>query len=97
MVLANERLFIAGPRDVVDEKQMWGRSNERVFREKMEEQAAWLRGAHGGFLQIFSKKDGAKLAEHKLESLPAFDGLVAAGGSLYMASQDGSIVCLRGK
>ena len=35
MVLANDRLFIAGPRDVVDEKQMSGRSNEKAFQEKM--------------------------------------------------------------
>ena len=93
MVLANDRLFIAGPRDVVDEKGMWGRSNEKAFQEKMEEQAAWLRGEHGGYMQVFSKKDGKKLAEHKLEYAPAFDGLIAAEGSLYMVTENGSIVC----
>ncbi len=95
MVLANDRLFIAGPRDVVDEKKMWGRSNEKVFQEKMAEQAAWLNGRHGGVLQVFSKTDGKKLAEHKLEESPAFDGLIAAEGSLYMTSANGSIVCYR--
>ena len=96
MVLANDRLFVAGPRDVVDEKQMWGHSNEPVFQEKMREQAAWLLGERGGVLQVFSKTDGEKLAEHKLESMPAFDGLIAADGSLYMVSQDGSVLCFRG-
>ena len=97
MVLANDRLFIAGPRDVVDEKEMWGRSNETVFQEKMEEQAAWLDGRHGGFLQVFSKTDGKKLAEHSLECLPAFDGLIAAEGSLYMVSENGSVLCYRSR
>jgi len=97
MVLANDRLFIAGPRDVVDEKKMWGRSNEKVFQEKMREQAAWLRGEHGGVMQVFSKTDGKKLAEHRLKSLPAFDGLIAASGSLYTVSADGSILCYQGR
>ncbi|MBC8869490.1 MAG: PQQ-binding-like beta-propeller repeat protein [Planctomycetes bacterium] len=97
MVLANDRLFVAGPRDVVDEKEMWGRSNEEAFQERMTEQAAWLDGRHGGVMQVFSKNDGKKLAEHKLDCLPAFDGLIAASGSLYMVTQDGSIVCYQGK
>jgi outer membrane protein assembly factor BamB len=95
MVLAGERLFVAGPRDVVDEKQMWGRSNEPLFQEKMAEQAAWLKGEHGGVMQVFSKTTGEKLAEQKLDCLPAFDGLIAANGSLYMIGADGSILCYR--
>jgi outer membrane protein assembly factor BamB len=97
MVLAGDRLFVAGPRDVVDEKQMWGRSNEPLFEQKMAEQAAWLRGEHGGVMQVFSKTDGEKLAEHKLGYLPAFDGLVAARGSLYMVTENGSILCYQGR
>lgn len=97
MVLANDRLFIAGPRDVVDEKVMWGRSNDKDFQEKMAEQAAWLSGKHGGVMQVFSKTDGRKLAERALDCLPRFDGLIAAGGSLYMVSEDGSLRCYRGE
>ena len=52
-----------------------------------------LDGKHGGFLQVFSKTDGKRLAEHKLEHLPAFDGLIAANGSLYMVTQHGSVSC----
>lgn len=96
MVLAGERLFIAGPRDVADEKQLWGRSNEKVFQQKMAEQAAWLRGEKGGVMQVFSKADGQKLAEYELDCLPAFDGLIAAEGRLYMATTDGAVVCFQG-
>lgn len=97
MVLANDRLFVAGPRDVVDEKQMWGRSNEPRFREKMAEQAAWLDGQYGGLLQVFSKQNGSKLSELELDYLPVFDGLVAASGRLYMATKSGKLVCFEGK
>ena len=96
MVLANDRLFVAGPRDVVDEKKMWGRSNERTFQEKMAEQAAWLQGEHGGLMQVYSKTDGQMLAEHKLDLLPAFDGLIAVDRSLFMVTMDGSVVCFGG-
>jgi outer membrane protein assembly factor BamB len=97
MVLANDRLFIAGPRDVADEKELWGRSNEKIFQDKMQSQADWFKGSHGGIMQVFSKKDGKKLAEKKLPYLPAFDGLVAAGGKLYMVTECGSILCYEGK
>ncbi|GAB6167373.1 hypothetical protein JCM19992_33730 [Thermostilla marina] len=97
MVLADDRLFIAGPRDVVDEKKMWGRSNEKIFQQKMAEQAAWLRGEYGGVMQVFSKTDGKKLAEMKLDRLPAFDGLIAADGRLYMVTVDGALICFEEK
>ncbi|MHC4867431.1 MAG: outer membrane protein assembly factor BamB family protein [Planctomycetota bacterium] len=97
MVLANDRMFIAGPRDVADEKELWGRSNEKIFQEKMAAQAAWLKGKHGGIIQVFSKKDGKKLAEKKLAYLPTFDGLIAANGKLYMVTECGSILCYEGK
>jgi outer membrane protein assembly factor BamB len=97
MVLANDRLFIAGPRDVADEKELWGRSNERIFQQKMAAQAAWLKGTHGGYMQVFSKRDGERLAEKKLAYLPAFDGMIAANGKIYMATQCGSLVCYEGR
>ncbi len=56
-------------------------------------QDAWFKGKHGGVLQVFSKKDGKKLAEKKLDLLPAFDGMVAASGKLYMTTECGSVVC----
>jgi outer membrane protein assembly factor BamB len=95
MVLANDRLFVAGPRDVVDEKQMWGRSNDKAYQDKMGEQADWLSGKHGAVMQVFDKKDGKKLAEHELDSLPAFDGLIAARGNLYMVTVEGAVECYR--
>ena len=95
MVLAGETLFVAGPPDVVDEKQMWGRSNEPVFREKMLEQAEALEGKQGAILWAVSAKDGKKLAEMKLDYVPAFDGMIAAHEKLYVTTADGSVVCYK--
>lgn len=97
MVATKDCLFVAGPKDVVDETKMWGRSQDKLFQRKMAEQAAWLRGEHGSVLQVFSKKDGKQLAEHELDCLPAFDGLVAAQQSLYLVTEDGALICLQGE
>ncbi len=93
MVLANDLLFVAGPRDVAEEKALWGLSNEETFHEKMNEQAEWLKGKHGSFIQVLSKNDGNKLATYDLDCMPAFDGLSAGDGKLYMTTMDGSIIC----
>ena len=78
MVLAGESLFAAGPPDVVD-------ANDPL---------ATFEGRKGAQLQVFSAKDSTLLKSHSLSSLPAFDGLSAAGGRLYLATTDGKILCM---
>lgn len=81
MVLAGDKLFIAGPPDVVPEDDPY----------------AAFEGRRGARLWVISATDGQKLAEYPLESLPAFDGMVAAQGQLYASMKDGSIICLAEK
>ena len=95
MVLAGDKLFIAGPKDVADEKALWGRSNEKVFREKMQKQTEWLQGRHGGFIWVMDKTSGKRLARYKVECLPVHDGLIAAGGRLYMTTESGEVMCYK--
>jgi len=45
-------------------------------------------------LWAVSAVDGGKLQEIKLDVLPVFDGIIAAGGELFMATADGKVVCL---
>ncbi|MBS3777573.1 MAG: PQQ-binding-like beta-propeller repeat protein, partial [Bacteroidales bacterium] len=97
MVLAGDKLFLAGPKDIVDEKEMWGRSNEKAFQEKMQEQTEWLKGKNGAFIWVVSKKDGERLARYKIDCLPAHDGLIAAEDKLYMVSEKGEIFCYEGE
>ena len=47
----------------------------------------------GALLWAVSKTDGRKLSETKLEALPAFDGLIAAGDLMYMSTMEGTLIC----
>ena len=77
MVLAGDYLFAAGLPDVVDPA----------------DPMAALEGRKGSLLQVFSTKDGSLVNSHSLESPPAFDGMSAAHGRLYLATLDGKIIC----
>jgi outer membrane protein assembly factor BamB len=96
MVLTGKTFFVAGPPDVMDEKEAWGRFLEPDIRRKLDEQAAALEGECGALLWAVNADDGSKLAEHKLDTPPVFDGMIAAGGKLYLADEAGSVVCLAG-
>ncbi len=78
MVKTAETLFIAGAPDVLDEADPY----------------AAFEGRSGGLLWAVSAADGRKLAEMKLEASPAWDGLIAAQGRLYMATRDGRVLCM---
>ena len=97
MVLAGDTLFIAGPPDLIDEPQTFKQIRDPQAQSRLAEQAAALDGQRGALLWAVAAKDGRTLAEHKLDAPPVFDGLVAAGGRLYMATTDGKVVCLAGK
>ena len=97
MVLADKTLFIAGPPDVVDEERTLSTFDQSATQKQLARQAAALEGADGALLWAVSATDGTKLAEHKLRSVPLFDGMAAAGGRLYMATIDGKVLCLGGK
>ena len=81
MVLAGDILFCAGPPDVLPEA----------------DPLAAFEGRAGGRLLAVSTADGRTVAERKLDAPPVFDGLIAAGGRLYLSRIDGTVVCLGGK
>jgi outer membrane protein assembly factor BamB len=51
-------------------------------------------GRKGGVLMAVNITDGKQVAELKLDSIPVFDGLIAANGRLYVSLKDGSVACL---
>ena len=77
MVLADDRLFAAGMPDVLDPK----------------DPLSAFEGRRGALLQVFSANDGSLVKSYSLSSLPAFDGLSAAAGRLYLATGDGKVIC----
>lgn len=78
MVLADKTLFVAGPPDVLDPDDPLGA----------------FEGRKGALLWAMSASDGKELAEYKLDSPPVFDGMIAAGGRLYISTRDGRLICM---
>jgi outer membrane protein assembly factor BamB len=49
--------------------------------------------SEGGRLWVLSAQDGKQLREYKLDSPPVCEGLAVAEGKLYLATQDGKLLC----
>jgi len=92
MTLTDRTLFIAGPKDVLDESQL--RKADPGPAPSLVQQEAALRGDAGALLWVVSADDGTRLAEYPLASPPVMDGMVAAGGRLYVSLVNGTVVCL---
>ena len=77
MVLAGDKLFMAGPPNVVPAKDPF----------------AAFEGRAGSKFCVFSVSNGEKLSECELDCVPVFDGLIAAWNRLFMATTSGDIAC----
>jgi hypothetical protein len=97
MVLADRTLFVAGPPDVVDEEEIWGRTLEPQVQAKLKAQSAALDGSNGSLLWAVSAANGEQLAQYELESVPAWDGMAAANGRLYLSMKNGRVLCMEGR
>jgi hypothetical protein len=78
MLLAGERLYLAGPPDLAPE--------EGAYEAMI--------GKRGALFRVVSTSDGSTLAQFDLPEVPVFDGLIAAGDRLYMATMNGTLICL---
>ena len=98
MVLSGKTLFVAGPPDVLGSKTPDGNHPYTLVSAKaLAEQESAFAGGKGGLLWAVSAADGSKLCELKLDSPPVWDGMCAANGRLYIATQDGRILCFAAK
>ena len=83
MVLAQDRLFVAGPPDVVDPQDPLGA----------------FEGRKGGQLFAFDTRSGEKVVMHALASPPVFNGAAAASERLYIVerTREGHVLWLFGQ
>jgi hypothetical protein len=93
MVLAEDRLFIAGPPDLVDEEHAARHLADGQVQDRLEQQAEAFRGQHGGSIWAVSTEDGERLAAWTLDTVPVFDGMIAANRRLYLSGVDGAVRC----
>ncbi|MFO8012913.1 MAG: PQQ-binding-like beta-propeller repeat protein, partial [Phycisphaerae bacterium] len=75
LVLAGDRLVVAGPPDVVDTYETLQRWGEAEAQQALADQAAALGGGKGGRLRVVSAADGTMQAEVALDAPPVFDGM----------------------
>ncbi len=95
MALAGDKLFVAGPPDLVDEEEIFAKPFDEGVIAKAAEQTAAFKGARGSILLAVASADGKTLSEINLESCPVFDGLPVAEGAVYVSMMDGSVICFR--
>jgi outer membrane protein assembly factor BamB len=80
MVLAGDRLFLAGTKDRFD----------------AEDPLAMFEGRAKGTLWALDPETGEKLDELDLDAPPVWDGMIAAQGRIFISSTDGSVRCYLG-
>jgi hypothetical protein len=92
-------LFLAGPPDlrIIDHPEIYKKSAEPEFQEKLARQSRVLSGDEGAMLWVIDKRGGKRLAEYRLEHMPVFDGMAAANQSVFLSTVDGRLVCMVGE
>jgi hypothetical protein len=80
MVLATDKLYVAGPPDVVPK----------------DDPLAAIEGRRGAAIWAVSAANGKKLATIPLDAQPVFDGLIATAGRLFVTTQGGHVICYAG-
>jgi len=97
MVLTKDKLFVAGPRNMVNEEQVFDHPDDPELQKKLVEQEEAWRGEKGALLIVYSTADGKKLAEYKLASPPVFDGMSAAKAKIFISQMNGDVICFAEK
>lgn len=95
MLLANDALCVAGPPDLVDEEYALERlaAKDPAIKDQLKAADEALDGKQGGRFLVVSTKDGSRIAEFQVDSLPVWDGMSAAYGRVYLATTDGRVIC----
>jgi hypothetical protein len=99
MVSGDDCLFVAGPRDVMDEKDYYfPNATDGYEQDKtaLERQSGLWTGKDGAVLHAVRKSDGTTVAEQRLDAIPVFDGMIAAEGKLFISLENGHLICLDG-
>ncbi|MEM7144783.1 MAG: PQQ-binding-like beta-propeller repeat protein [Verrucomicrobiota bacterium] len=92
LAVADDTVFIAGPPDYFTAVANEG--EEALNLEDAKKALDAWTGKSGGILYAASATDGTKRAQIDLPAPTIFDGLAAADNKLYLALQNGQLLCL---
>ncbi len=81
MVVAADRLYLAGWRDEMAVELKTGRALPQASERHP-------------LLRVYSTSDGSRRAEYTLESPPVWDSAGVANGKLFLSLQNGKLVCM---
>lgn len=95
MVLSGFRLFIVGPPDIINEEETFEglTEDDPEVQALLAKQDTVLEGKRGGKLLVINTASGEADHELHVNSLPTWDGLAGANGSLFLTTQDGHVMC----
>ena len=93
LVMTDDVMFAAGPRHPVSPGDDGVIVNDRGIMVPAKEDEA--DDEEVVMLYAFSTKTGKKLAEYELDAVPAWDGMAAAYGRLYISCTDGTVLCMK--
>ena len=97
LLVADDIMFAAGPPDIISEEDAFFALDDQAVLDKLAEQSAVLKGKDGSIIWAVDTKTGNKIAEYKMESMPVWDGMAAAGGNIFMSTINGDVVCYSDK
>lgn len=87
MVKAGNKIVVAGPVDTREKNaQMLAYVDEK-------DALASYRGDNGIKMRILNSADGVVISEVDLDAIPAFDGMSAANGKVFVALKNGELQC----
>jgi hypothetical protein len=91
MFVTDNTLVVAGPSDLYDEEKAVAgfRMNDQRFTLQQEH----MEGKHGAVLKTFDESTGRELSSVTIQSMPVFDGMILAGGRVFMSTVDGTVLC----
>ena len=81
MVLAGNKLVVAGSPDILDPQ----------------DPMAAFEGRKGSLLRVLDSANGKMLTQCKLDNEPVFDGMIAANGKLFISQKNGNVACFSSK
>lgn len=90
-------IYLAGADAVLDEKDTLASFATKESQALLAQQEAALSGARGGHIRALSAQSGMTLAELHIDTVPVFDGLIAADGCLLMSGVNGRVSCFSTK
>ena len=87
MVKAGDKVVVAGPIDLRK------KASALLAYDNEDEALASFRGERGSIMRIVNAADGKVLSEHKIDAVPAFDGMSAADGAVFVSLKNGELQC----